>query len=74
MGAGRVAWRYDSCVRIGVLGLALALAVSACSTTMTGRRQLTLIDEDKMDAMGIATFSSLKASGSSAEIPASTST
>ncbi|MGB5222337.1 MAG: hypothetical protein WBN60_14970, partial [Polyangiales bacterium] len=48
-------------MRIGVLGLALALAVSACSTTMTGRRQLTLIDEDKMDAMGMATFSSLKA-------------
>ena len=69
MGAGRVAWRYHSCVRIGVLGLALALAVSACSTTMTGRRQLTLINDDKMDAMGTATFSSLKAEGKLSQDP-----
>ena len=69
MRAGRVAWRYHSCVRIGVLGLALALAVSACSTTMTGRRQLTLINDDKMDAMGTATFSSLKAEGKLSQDP-----
>jgi predicted Zn-dependent protease len=30
---------------------------------MTGRRQLTLIHEDKMDAMGIAAFASLKRDG-----------
>jgi predicted Zn-dependent protease len=30
---------------------------------MTGRRQLTLINEDKMDAMGIAAFTSLKQQG-----------
>ena len=30
---------------------------------MTGRKQLTLIDDDKMDALGIAAFSSLKQEG-----------
>jgi predicted Zn-dependent protease len=47
----------------------LALVVSACSTTMAGRRQLTLIDEAKMDAMGIAAFSSLKAQGKLSQDP-----
>ena len=47
----------------------MALVVSACSTTMTGRRQLTLISEDKMDAMGIAAFSSLKAQGKLSQDP-----
>ena len=63
MGARSLAWRYDSCVRIAVLVLALASLVAACSTTMTGRKQLTLINEDKMDAMGVAAFASLKAQG-----------
>ncbi len=63
MGAGTLAWRYNPCVRFGVLILALSLGASACSTTMTGRRQLTLIHEDKMDAMGIAAFTSLRRQG-----------
>ena len=36
---------------------------------MTGRRQLTLINEDKMDAMGIAAFSSLKSQGELSQDP-----
>ena len=36
---------------------------------MTGRRQLTLIDEDRMDAMGIAAFASLKADGKLSQDP-----
>jgi len=36
---------------------------------MTGRRQLTLISEDKMDAMGIATFASLKQQGTLSKDP-----
>lgn len=39
------------------------LAAPACSTTMTGRRQLTLIDDAKMDQLGIAAFQDLKAEG-----------
>jgi len=50
-------------VRIGFLALAVSLLVTACSTTMTGRRQLTLINDDKMDALGIAAFASLKKDG-----------
>jgi predicted Zn-dependent protease len=34
--------------------------ILACSTTMTGRRQLTLIDDQKMDALGVAAFSDLQ--------------
>jgi predicted Zn-dependent protease len=49
--------------------LALALFASACSTTMTGRRQLTLISEDKMDALGIATFASLRSEGKLSQDP-----
>jgi len=37
--------------------------VAACSQTMTGRRQLTLIDDAEMNAMGVATFSELKREG-----------
>jgi predicted Zn-dependent protease len=37
------------------------LVALACSTTMTGRRQLTLIDDAKMDQLGIAAFRDLKA-------------
>jgi predicted Zn-dependent protease len=36
---------------------------------MTGRRQLTLISEDKMDAMGIAAFASLKQQGKLSQDP-----
>ena len=37
---------------------------------MTGRKQLTLIHEDKMDAMGIAAFASLKQQGELNQDPA----
>lgn len=51
-----------------ILGfLWVALGVAACSTTMTGRRQLTLIDDDRMDAMGLAAFASLKQQGKLSE-------
>jgi predicted Zn-dependent protease len=45
------------------LALAVSLLVAACTTTMTGRKQLTLFDDDKMDEMGIAAFASLKSEG-----------
>lgn len=45
------------------------MLVSACTTTMTGRRQLTLISEDKMETMGIATFASLKQQGTLSQDP-----
>lgn len=41
-----------------LVGLALTLG---CSHTMTGRRQLTLINDAKMDEMGVAAFAELKA-------------
>ncbi len=69
MGAASVAWRYAWRVRIGFLALALTLLVSACSTTMTGRRQLTLIDEDKLEAMGIAAFAGIKQEGKLSQDP-----
>ena len=54
-------------MRVGSLGmlwiLLLGIGVAACSTTMTGRRQLTLINDSKMDAMGLAAFASLKQQG-----------
>ena len=43
--------------------LVCTLVVAACSTTMTGRRQLTLIDDAKMDELGIAAFRDLKTEG-----------
>ena len=69
MSAGSLAWGYISWVRFGILTLALALLAAGCSTTMTGRRQLTLIGEDKMDAMGIAAFASLKSEGKLSKDP-----
>ncbi|KPK16491.1 MAG: peptidase [Myxococcales bacterium SG8_38] len=39
------------------------LLTAACSTTMTGRKQLTLFDDDKMDALGVAAFTDLKKEG-----------
>ncbi len=38
----------------------VALLIAACSTTMTGRRQLTLIDDQKMDALGAAAFTDIQ--------------
>jgi len=57
-------WRFQA---LGVL--LLGFGVAACSTTMTGRRQLTLIDDDQMDAMGLATFASLKQQGKLSKDP-----
>ena len=56
-------------MRIVFLVLSASLLVAACTTTMTGRRQLTLISEDKMDAMGVAAFASLKQEGKLSEDP-----
>jgi predicted Zn-dependent protease len=39
------------------------LLLSACSTTMTGRKQLTLIDDAKMDELGSTAFAELKQQG-----------
>lgn len=49
-----------------------ALLIAACSTTLTGRRQLTLIDDDKMDALGVAAFADLKKEGKVSKDPALT--
>lgn len=40
----------------------MLLAV-ACSTTMTGRKQLTLINDAKMDELGVAAFTDIKSEG-----------
>jgi len=63
MGAGSLARRYNRGVRIKPWVLALLLSAIGCSTTMTGRKQLTLIADDKMDEMGVAAFTSLKQEG-----------
>lgn len=39
------------------------LLLCACSTTMTGRKQLTLIDDAKMDELGSTAFTELKQKG-----------
>ena len=57
MGATRTAW----------LGL---LLVVACSTTMTGRRQLTLFSDQDMDEMGGSTFAAMKKESSVEADPA----
>lgn len=44
----------------------------ACSTTMTGRKQLTLINDAKMDELGVAAFTDLKKEGKVASDPATT--
>ena len=44
---------------MSTLALALLLTV-ACATTLTGRKQLALIDDEQMDALGAAAFSDLK--------------
>jgi predicted Zn-dependent protease len=43
--------------------LAAAALVVACSTTMTGRKQLTLVTDGKMDELGVAAFTDLKREG-----------
>lgn len=48
-------------IRLGVL--LMMWGVVGCSTTMTGRRQITLIDDARMNEMGAATFASLKKEG-----------
>lgn len=39
------------------------LLICACSTTMTGRKQLTLVNDAKMDELGVAAFTDLKTEG-----------
>ena len=48
----------------------ISLAGAACATTMTGRKQLNMISDDKMDAMGIAAFTDLVQKGSVEADPA----
>ena len=48
----------------------ISLAVASCATTMTGRKQLNMISDDKMDAMGIAAFTDLVQKGSVEADPA----
>jgi len=43
-----------------VLAGVMALLVVGCATTLTGRRQLTLIDDEEMAALGVAAFEDLK--------------
>ncbi len=51
-------------LRASILAVAGSLLLtSACATTMTGRKQLVLIDDAKMDEMGVAAFADLKNSG-----------
>lgn len=55
--------------RLTTLGVAVML-LAACSTTMTGRRQLTLIDDARMDELGGAAFTELKQQGTVDRDPA----
>jgi predicted Zn-dependent protease len=48
----------------------LLLLTAACATTMTGRKQLVLINDSKMDEMGVAAFADLKKEGKVASDPA----
>lgn len=53
----------DPRVQIGLVATLAFLGVFvmvACSTTMTGRKQLTLINDAKMDELGVAAFTDLK--------------
>jgi predicted Zn-dependent protease len=52
--------RVGSAARIAFLS---TLVIGACSTTLTGRKQLTLFDDDKMDSLGVAAFADLKKEG-----------
>src|SRR5688572_12497022 len=42
------------------LALLLVLAVVACATSPTGRRQLMLVSDQQMNEMGVAAFTDLK--------------
>ena len=46
--------------RSAVLWVLPTLVLAACSTTMTGRKQLTLFNDAKMDELGVAAFTDLK--------------
>jgi predicted Zn-dependent protease len=54
------------------LALVGVFVVSACSTTMTGRKQLTLVNDAKMNELGVAAFTDLKKEGKVAREPATT--
>jgi predicted Zn-dependent protease len=41
----------------------IAVAAASCATTMTGRRQLNMVSDEKMNAMGVAAFADLKQKG-----------
>jgi hypothetical protein len=45
---------------VATLAFLGVLVMSACSTTMTGRKQLTLFNDAKMDELGVAAFTDLK--------------
>jgi len=49
--------------RLATLGFVGLLVLAACSTTMTGRKQLTLVNDAKMDELGVAAFTDLKTEG-----------
>jgi predicted Zn-dependent protease len=56
----------DGRTRLGLATTLLVLgafAIAACSTTMTGRKQLTLVNDAKMDELGVAAFTDLKSEG-----------
>jgi predicted Zn-dependent protease len=52
--------RGDSAAILTVLPV---LLIAACSTTMTGRKQLTLFNDAKMDELGVAAFADIKSGG-----------
>jgi len=49
--------------RLATFGFVGLLVLAACSTTMTGRKQLTLVNDAKMDELGVAAFTDLKTEG-----------
>jgi len=52
--------RVRSAATLAVFGV---FVIAACSTTMTGRKQLTLVNDAKMDELGVAAFTDLKTEG-----------
>lgn len=51
-----MSWRFFHKLAVGVLGLSLI----ACSTSPTGRNQLTLLPESQLNEMGVASFTEMK--------------
>ena len=49
--------------RFALLWVLPLLVVAACSTTMTGRKQLTLFNDAKMNELGVAAFTDIKSEG-----------